>query len=85
MGRRGKATGGDLVKLWLIAAVVITACSWTLSQSDIVCDIGPNGSGAGVCVATSISHAIAPYAVWGILLVSAMTATATVLFAVRRR
>lgn len=84
MAKRG-ATGGDLVKLWLIGVFVIGCCAFTLAQSTVVCEIGPNGAGSGRCIATSMAHGLAPYLPWLMLVVGVLVVAATLRFALRRR
>jgi hypothetical protein len=79
------ATGADLLKLWLIGAVVVGCCAWTLSQSTVVCDIGPTGAGASACIGTSAAHGLAPYLPWVMVVTVALVLLATLRFALRRR
>ncbi len=84
MAKRG-ATGGDLVKLWLIGAVVVACCAFTLSQSTVNCDVSPSGAGAGACIGTSAAHGLAPYLPWVIVVTVVLVVAATLRFALRRR
>jgi hypothetical protein len=80
-----RATGGDLFKMWVIAAVVVACCIWTLSNSTVNCDLAPGGFGGGACVATSFAHGFAPYLPWVIVFVVGLTLIATLRFLLRRR
>lgn len=84
MAKRG-GTGGDLVKLWLIAAVVVGCSIWTLANSTPICDISPTGAGGPVCIGTSMAHGLAPYLPWVIVATVGLVLIVTVRFAFRRR
>lgn len=73
------------MKLWLICAFVVGCGLWVLSQSTVVCDVGPGLAGAGQCVATSMAHGFAPFIPWVLLVIVGLTVAATVRFALRRR
>jgi hypothetical protein len=81
-----KATGTDLAKLWLAAAVVIGASIWVLSQSTVDCPTSiTDGAGMGRCVGTSFAHSFAPAALWAIAFAAGMAILATVIYSLRRR
>lgn len=84
--RKQRATGADLVKLWLAALVVIGASIWILSQSTVDCPTSvTDNAGVGRCIGTSFAHAFAPAAPWAIAFAAALAAIATLIFALRRR
>ncbi|MFE4468947.1 hypothetical protein ACFRFH_09020 [Leifsonia sp. NPDC056824] len=80
-----RATGGDLVKLWLLTAFVIGCCIWVLSQSTVDCQVEAGTVNAGRCVATSMAHGFAPYLPWVMIGLGGLTVIATLRFLLRRR
>ncbi|MEV8215002.1 hypothetical protein [Leifsonia sp. NPDC077715] len=84
MAKRG-ATGGDLVKLWLIVAFVVGCCVFTLANSTPKCGVTSAGLIAAECVGTSMAHGLAPYLPWLIAVMVGLAVLATLRFALRRR